>query len=264
MNLLEVSGLSAAYGHRGVLNGVAFAAAPGETIGLLGANGSGKTTLIKAVCGAVPHEGTCRIGGEAAERLPASHMARLCAYVPQHSAVSADLSVLDMVLMGFNPQLPLFGKPSRSMLRRAEEMLAQVGLAGLGEESYLALSEGQRHLCVLARALVSDARLLLLDEPESALDLRARERLHALLTQWTASGRTALLALHDPMFALGHCDRLLLLKDGRIAAQLCPRCDALPEMEQALAQLYGPVTLMRAADHQGCEHLVMLKEREEI
>ena len=112
--------------------------------------------------------------------------------------------------MGFNPQLGLLERPSAAMQAKAREALRQVGLEDRADENYQHLSEGQKQLCILARTLAVDARLLLLDEPESALDFQHRHRLLALLRGWAGAGRrAALVALHDPALALNGCDGLL-------------------------------------------------------
>ena len=101
----------------------------------------------------------------------------------------------------------------------------------------------------------------MLDEPESALDFRYRDRMLALLRTWVAEeDRAALIALHDPGLALRYCDRLLLLNGGGVSAIISPSTDNLAEMEQALSVIYGEVSLTRCRDRAGRDRLVMLKE----
>ena len=120
-------------------------------------------------------------------------MARLVGYIPQRSGISIDISVLDVVLMGFNPRLGLLERPGRKMQDLAAQALEQVGLGGREQSNYLCLSEGQKQLCILARTLVSGSRLLLLDEPESALDFRYRHRMFNLLKAWVAQEKRAVV-----------------------------------------------------------------------
>ena len=177
MSFLQVEALAAGYGGRQVLRGVSLQAEAGQMVGVLGANGSGKTTLLKAVCGILPHTGGCTLDGLPLEGLSPRQLARRCSYIPQRSGISVDLSALEVVLMGFNPQLGLLERPTPAMRDKARAALAQVGLAGREEENYLHLSEGQKQLCILARTLTAGGQLLLLDEPESALDFRYRYRM---------------------------------------------------------------------------------------
>lgn len=263
MSSLQVKNLTAGYGGRRVLDNLSFSVEGGTVLGVLGANGSGKTTLLKSLCGILPHQGSCLLDGAELAALPPKKAAQLCSYIPQRSGITIDVTALDVVLMGFNPQLGLLQQPDAAMRERALAALAQVGLDGRENENYQQLSEGQRQLCILARTLVAPGRLLLLDEPESALDLRFRYRLMAQVCRFVADRQgMAVLCLHDPMLALNACDRLLLLRDGGCAGMLCPEQDSPEDMERQLSQLYGAVTLCRARIRSGQEQWVMLKEQE--
>lgn len=263
MNFLEVKDVSVGYGGADVVEDVSFTAEAGTVTCILGANGCGKTTLLKALCGILPHGGRCILDGQDLSGLSPRPMAKLCGYVGQRSGISIDISLLDVVLMGFNPQLGLLARPSKAMIRTAREALDRVGLGSRAEENYLTLSEGQKQLCILARTLVGSGKLLLLDEPESALDIRHRFDMLNILRSWVGRDRCALVILHDPSLALNGCDQLVLLDRGRMSAVLHPGRDPLPQMETALSQIYGSVTLVRCADKTGDDHLVMLKQREE-
>jgi iron complex transport system ATP-binding protein len=179
--------------------------------------------------------------------------------------VSIDIPVLDVVLMGFNPHLGLLERPTNDMKRKALTALEQVGLSGLEHENYLHLSEGQKQLCILARTLVGDSRLLLLDEPESALDFRFRHRMLTLLRGWAARGdRGAIVTLHDPGLALNCCDTLLLLREGELVGTLSPCQEPLDRMEEKLTMVYGGVSLCRCSDRRGRSRLVMLSEEDGV
>ena len=267
MSFFKVENLTAGYGGKQVVNHLSFELEAGSLTGLLGANGSGKSTLLKALCGILPHRGSCMLEKQFLEELSSRELARLCSYIPQRSGISIDISVLDVVLMGFNPRLGLLEYPSAQMKEKARQALARAGLAGREEENYLHLSEGQKQLCILARTLAAESRLLLLDEPESALDFRYRYRMLELLREWIRDGeqeqygqRATLAALHDPSLALNCCDRLLLLEGGEIRSVLRPFADPLEKMEEQLALIYGCVSLYRCMDKSGREQLVMLKE----
>ncbi|MBQ8333802.1 MAG: ABC transporter ATP-binding protein [Clostridia bacterium] len=259
MSFLEISNLTAGYGGKPVIEDVSFTVESGCVMGILGANGSGKTTLLKSVCGILPHSGSCSVNGIRLEELAPKRLGRSCSYIPQRSGISIDISAIDVVLMGFNPKLGLLEHPGESMKNQARQALAEVGLAGREEDNYLHLSEGQKQLCILARTLISDAELLLLDEPESALDFRYRGRVLDILRNRVRDG-AALVTLHDPNLALNRCDRLLLLGGGKILSVLDPANDPTDRMETALSAIYGPVSLCRCRDKQGREQLVMLRE----
>lgn len=259
MSILEVRQLTAGYGGKEVLQGVSFSLMPGELVGILGENGSGKTTLLKSICGIVPHGGSCLVGGMDSRSLSPRALARQVSFIPQQSGISIDLSALDVVLMGFNPRLGLLEYPSEDMKQQARRALREVGLAGREEENYQTLSQGQKQLCMLARTLVSQARLLLLDEPESALDFGGRYRMLGQLRRCLGEHCGALVTLHDPQLALNCCDRLLLLGGGKLLGEICPKQDSLESMEEKLIGLYGGLTLLRAENRQGLRQLVLLK-----
>ena len=165
--------------------------------------------------------------------------------------------------MGFNPQLGLLEHPTASMKKAAEKALKQVGLSGKEQTNYLHLSEGQKQLCILARTLVSDSKLLLLDEPESALDFRFRYQMLSLLRSFTAAGnRSAIVTLHDPALALNYCDKLILLSNGGVLGIIDPKADPLDKMEQMLSMVYGNISLQRVISRSGLSFLVMLKEED--
>ena len=263
MSYLSVNGITAGYGKQPIVEDISFRLEDGILMGIVGANGSGKTTLLKALCGILPHEGSCMLEDAVLEHLSARQLAKLVSYIPQRSGISIDISVLDVVLMGFNPQLGLLEHPTKQMKEAAIQALNQVGLGSKEELNYLHLSEGQKQLCILARTLVSDSKLLLLDEPESALDFRFRHQMLSLLRKWIASGnRSAIVTLHDPTLALNYCDRLLLLAEGNLLGIIEPKTDSLGKMEQMLQQVYGGISLRKCQNRKGESQIVVLSEDE--
>ena len=227
--------ISAGYTKNHIVRDVSFSLENGTVMGILGANGSGKTTLIKAICGILPHEGICLLEDGKLESLPPRQIAKRVSYIPQRSGIGIDISALDVVLMGFNPQLKLLEHPTKAMVAAAREALSRVGMAEKENTNYLHLSEGQKQLCILARTMVSGSKLLLLDEPESALDFQYRYRMLDMIRDWTDTSQGgAIITLHDPVLALNYCDKLMLLKNGEILDILSPKEDPLEKMEQVL------------------------------
>jgi iron complex transport system ATP-binding protein len=230
-------------------------------MGILGANGCGKTTLLKSICGILPHKGTCLLENIPLEGMSSRDISKMCSYIPQRSGISIDISVLDVVLMGFNPQLGLLERPTKAMQQTAMETLAQVGLAEKAHVNYMHLSEGQKQLCIMARTLIAGSKLLLLDEPESALDFRYRYQILSYLHNWVKQSQSsAIVTLHDPVLALNYCECLLLLAEGNTLGILHPRTDTLETMQQMLSRIYGEISLQYVTAKNGSRQLIMINE----
>ncbi len=263
MSKIQVRDLSVSYGKKQVLKSVSFEVGNGETVGILGANGSGKSTLIKAMCNMLPHSGDCLIDDKDVRKMSAKELAGICSYVPQKSGLSLEMSALDVVLMGFNPKIAVFSQPDENMKKSATRMLETMGLADRVQENYLNLSEGQKQLCILGRALVTESQTVLMDEPESALDVNVRHRIMGIINEWAHERKRSVLAvLHDIDLALNFCDKILLIADGKCADIIDCKGDELGVMERKLKLVYGEVCLKEISDYHGKKHLVMLKEDE--
>ena len=157
MNLLTVTNLSAGYAGKQVIKDISFFVAPKTIVGILGANGCGKTTLIKAIANLLPHTGSCQLDDTYLENASPRQLALLCGYIPQKSGISIDLTLLDVVLMGFNPKLSLLQSPTEQMKKEAFDALCSVGLGSRKDDNFQQLSEGQKQLCLLARTFVLSA-----------------------------------------------------------------------------------------------------------
>ena len=263
MSFFNAKGISAGYGKGNIIENISFEIDSGVLMGVIGANGSGKTTLLKSLCGILPHKGNCELDGAILEELSPRQISRSVSYIPQRSGISIDISVLDVVLMGFNSELGLLEHPTQKMKAQAIAALETVGLHGKTDDNYLTLSEGQKQLCILARTIVSDRKLLLLDEPESALDFRFRHNMLGLIGNFVEKEkRSAIVTLHDPFLALNFCHKLLLLADGGVLGVIDPKNDPLEEMEQKLSMIYGKVSLQRCCNRRGEAVIVMLKEEQ--
>lgn len=259
--MLEIKHLSAGYGKKEVLKDVSFSLEGGQIVGLLGSNGCGKTTLLKAICGILPHEGECLLSGTNLEKLPDKEKGRLLGYIPQKSGISVDITLEEVVLMGFYARLRLLEQPNTQMRQKALEALKLVGLEGMEQRGFQTLSEGQKQLCILARTLVADSKVLLLDEPESALDFEHRYRMMELLQNWSAETKgLALITLHDPQLALNCCDKIVLVKEGKVSGILQPSGDDLQSMTEKLSEIYGKISLHAVKKASGETQLVMIKE----
>ena len=230
---------------RDALREVTFEAGAGQIVGVLGPNGGGKTTLFRALLGELPiRRGELTLPGR-------------LAYVPQTERTRLDfpVSAYDVVLMGAYARTPWWRRLGRAERERARAALARVGLADRASAVFGSLSGGQRQRVLIARALVQDARVLLLDEPLSGVDAVSAARIEALFAELRAEGRALLVATHDVALAREYDDVLCL--HGEQCGFGAPATVLTPE---TLQRTYGAELVLlgdRAAvrlDHHAHDH----------
>ncbi|MFZ9629726.1 MAG: ABC transporter ATP-binding protein [Ilumatobacteraceae bacterium] len=201
---------------------VSLEVAPGEVLAVLGPNGSGKSTLLRALAGLQPLDaGRVAVGGRVLDDVAAAQFVapeqRHVAVVFQDHLLFRHLSVLENVAFGLRAR----GVDREDARRRAPEWLERVGLADRANDRTQRLSGGQQQRIALARALVTEPMLLLLDEPLSALDVgtrrETRRELREHLTGYAARGGVTVLVTHDPVDAYALADRVAVLDTGRVA-----------------------------------------------
>lgn len=233
--LFDVRDLTKRYGDNTVVDGLSFAIAPGECLGVIGPNGAGKTTTIRMCLGlTAPDSGTVRAFGL---QLPQDALAIKAALgvVSQFDSLDPDFSCAENLLVYSR----YFRLPDAEVRARIPALLAFASLAHKADARPTELSGGMRRRLSLARALVNDPKLLLLDEPTTGLDPQARhlmwERLQVLLQQ----GKAILLTTHFMDEAERLCSRLLVLDHGRKIAEGRPRDLIAQHLEPAVVEAYG-------------------------
>jgi manganese/zinc/iron transport system ATP- binding protein len=213
---LEVEDLTVAYGEKPALWDVDLTVRVGTLMAIVGPNGAGKSTLIRAVLGLLkPAAGTVRVFGQ-----PYEEQRRLVAYVPQRGSVDWDFptDVLDVVTMGRYGSLGWLRRPGRPEREAAEAALEQVGLAHLAHRQIGQLSGGQQQRVFLARALVQDAQVYLMDEPFQGVDATSERAIVELLQALRSQGRTVVAVHHDLQTVPEYFDAVTLLNVRRIAS----------------------------------------------
>ena len=198
--MIAVRALNTRLGREQILHDVNFAAGPGEFVAICGPNGAGKTTLLRALAGLLP-------GGRPDPRR--------IAYVEQGARCTWPLTVQELATLGRIP----WNDTAQTEIAQA---LTDCGIAHLAHRGVTELSGGQARRAMLARALATQAPILLLDEPVADLDPRAAHDIMALLARLAQQGRCVIAVLHAVELAVAHATRMLLLADGRVIADGSP------------------------------------------
>ena len=257
--MLRADGLTFAYSRDDFeLSEVSLEIQRGSFAGLLGPNGCGKTTLLKILSGVLrPHSGRVMLEGSPLATMSRRQVAQRIAIVPQETHPAFDYTSLEMVLMGRHPHLRGFTLEGPADLAIAEESLAATGTAHLARRPYMTLSGGEKQRVIIASALTQATDLLLLDEPTASLDLGYQLEIAALLRSLNrARGVTLVLATHDLNLAASLCDRLVLLRNGRVLSE-GPTSEVLTA--RTVRELYGVDADVQF--HSGAQHLTVVPLR---
>ncbi|MDG4763298.1 ABC transporter ATP-binding protein [Solwaraspora sp. WMMD406] len=216
---VEARDLRIRLGGTPVLSGIDLRVAAGEWVAVIGPNGAGKSTLLRAVGGLLPAGGDLDLFGTPITRLSRRERARLVATVVQTPSIPAGMPVADYVLLGRTPYIPTLGRESAADLAAVGEVLDRLDLTGFADRRLSTLSGGERQRVLLARALAQGAPLLLLDEPTSALDIGHQQEVLELVDELRRDrGLSVVATMHDLSVAGEYADRLVLLAQGRVAA----------------------------------------------
>ena len=215
MALLEARGLVKTYGRRRVVDGVDFEVYEGEIVGLLGPNGAGKTTSFRMTCGMIdPDAGEVCLAGRDVTNWP---MFRRCrdggmGYLAQESSVFRKLSVQNNLL----GVMEMLGMKRRERLRRCEDLMEQFGITKLRRSKAISLSGGERRRLEIARSLVSDPKLILLDEPFTGIDPVTIDNIQAIIRDLRSRGISILITDHQVRETLEITDRSYVMRNGQV------------------------------------------------
>jgi iron complex transport system ATP-binding protein len=221
---IRVDEVSMSYGSSKILDGVSLAVGKGSVVTMVGPNGCGKTTLLKIINNLLrPDKGRVFVDGMEVNSMPSHRLARIMGYVPQGHRVSFPFKVRDVVITGRMPYIPAFSSPKKEDLERTDQALALVGISCLADQPYTQISGGERQLVMIARAMVQQPSVLLLDEPTSYLDFKNQISTLKMVKEISRrQGVTVVMTLHDPNHALMFSDEIVLLRklNGSLAGNV--------------------------------------------
>lgn len=222
MTLLSARGLVKSYGRRRVVDGVDFEVHPGEIVGLLGPNGAGKTTSFRMVCGMIdPDAGRVTLADHDVTNWPMYRRAKEggMGYLAQESSVFRKLSV-HKNLLGV---MEMLGMNRKTRLRRADQLMEQFGITHLRRSRAMSLSGGERRRLEIARALVSDPQIILLDEPFTGIDPVTIDSIQNIIRDLRDRGISILITDHQVRETLEITDRSYVIRSGQVLCHGRPR-----------------------------------------
>jgi iron complex transport system ATP-binding protein len=234
--VLAGKNLTVRLGGRAVVDGISFDLRRGELVVLVGPNGAGKTTLLRALANLTAAEGDITLNGRPVAQFDPRERARLLAYLPQGHLFHWPLSAAAAVALGRLPHSDPFSRATEADAAAVGRALTAAGVTHLAERSVLTLSGGERARVALARALATEAPVLLADEPTASLDPKHQLGVMDQLRQAARTGGAVLAVTHDLALAARFGDRVLVMQSGRLVVD-APPAEALSP--QRLASVFG-------------------------
>ncbi len=224
---INVENLRYSYGGKNAIEDICIHVNGGEFVGLIGPNGSGKSTVLKNIYRALkPDGGSIMLDGEDLLKMPYKKFAQKMAVVGQENDVPFDFRVDEIVAMGRSPRKRLFDIDTAEDRHMVHHALEHLGMEDMAKRSYLNLSGGEKQRVLLARAVAQESDLFVLDEPTNHLDISYQLEIFDFIKRLNI---TVLAAIHDLNMAALYCDRLYVLKDGRVVLSGTPEEVLTPE-----------------------------------
>lgn len=219
--IINCNDIGFSYNGTTVLNGINLSIEPGKMLGILGANGAGKSTLLKILCGVLkPKSGKAVFNDHELSKMDRREIAKGIAYIPQDPMFAFPFTVREVVLMGRAPYIGRFEFEREGDIEIAQSALETVGIVHLENRLISEVSSGERQLASIARGLVQEPEIMILDEPATYLDVKHRTEIMNILKQLKEKkGISIIAATHDIFSSLFYFDEIIILKEGKILAE---------------------------------------------
>ena len=235
---LSAANINVRYGGHGIVRGADLVLNAGELTILAGPNGAGKTTLARAMAGLSQHEGKVMLNGVPILNLSPRERAKAMAYLPQGHQYHWPMPVADIVALGREPHSDMFSGRTDADRKAIEAAVQMTAIGPFMNRAITTLSGGERARVALARALVTQASVLIADEPTASVDERNQLIIMDLLKSVARGGAAVLAIIHDLSLALRFADRVALMQNGRIAANGVPQVVLTTER---IADIFGVI-----------------------
>jgi iron complex transport system ATP-binding protein len=236
VSALAAVNVTVRFGTRDIVRQANLALKAGELVAMIGPNGAGKTTLMRALAGLIPAQGAITVDGKPLAALTQRERARAVAYLPQGHVFHWPMPVASIVMLGRAPHADAFSTTTAADREAVAQALAMTETQDFAQRPVTTLSGGERARVALARAMATQARVLLADEPTAALDPRHQLTVMALLRQAARNGAAILAIMHDLTLAARFADRVIMMDAGAIAADGTP---AEAMSSERLAAVFG-------------------------
>lgn len=215
--MLDIDNIHFSIDDKKILDGISARFESRRIHGIIGPNGSGKSTLLKNICRIwEPQSGSISIDGRDYTEIPRKELSALVTLVPQNTTVGFPISVFDIVSMGRNPHMGRFEGLQQKDREIIERALQQTNISELKDRNINELSGGEGQLAIIARAIATEAPLVLLDEPTSELDVKHTLEIVKILHEFREQNKTILVTIHDLNLARKFCDTITILCNGKL------------------------------------------------
>ena len=219
-----------------------------EIVGLIGHNGCGKSTMLKGIMGLLKYSGTVIVNDQDFMAMKIKQRAKNITMLTQRIEVVEGISVNDLIGLGSYPYLQI---NQNINLKKIYQLAKDLQIESLLYKDYTILSEGQKQLVQIARILMQDTPVLLLDEPDSALDFDNRYMVFSILQQLIKSKhKAAMIVIHNPLYALRYCDRVLLMDEGKIISEIRPLQESSAEITKKIQLIYPNIIIKKDDKYQ--------------
>jgi iron complex transport system ATP-binding protein len=232
---IEIENLRFSFDEHVVLKGYSLNAEKGEIVYVLGPNGFGKSTLFRCIMGQLkPTSGSILVEGKPISGYTAQKLAKTVAYIPQSCTPTFNYSVRQIAAMGRTAHLSLFASPSARDYQITDNALEKFGIGNIADCGICEISGGEQQLDLIVRALVQEAKILIMDEPTSSLDYGNQIRVQLLMHSLAHEGMLVLMSSHNPQYAIHFAGKVSAIFDGRCIAFSKPLEIITPSLIKAL------------------------------